>query len=86
MIHLLCQLMMEEELAMTLKELYPMLRDLDRTEKLQAIQFLAEELSKAEGNMSLPAGEYPVWSPLGAFDAARIMQDMLEADKKATHG
>ena len=71
---------------MTLKELYPVLRDLNRIEKLQAIQFLASELSKAEEEVMLPAGEYPVWSPLGAFDAARIMQDMLEADKKTTHG
>lgn len=71
---------------MTLKELYPILRDLNRAEKLRAIQFLAEELSKAEEEAMLPAGEYPVWSPFGAFDAAHTMQDMLEADKKATYG
>lgn len=71
---------------MTLKELYPLLRDLSRIEKLQAIQLLASELSKSEEEIMLPAGDYPVWSPLGAFDAARTMQDMLEVDKKAADG
>lgn len=69
---------------MTLDELYPALRELRHTEKLRAIQFLAQELEKEESLIA--EGEYPIWTPFGAFEAARILQDALEAEKRTNHG
>jgi hypothetical protein len=64
---------------MILDELLPTLRDLNRADKLRAIQFLAAELAKEE-NLWLDANaEYPVWTPVDAFEAAKILSDILLA-------
>jgi hypothetical protein len=64
---------------MILDELLTTLRDLNRADKLRAIQFLAAELAKEE-NLSLDTdAEYPVWTPVDAFEAAKILSDLLLA-------
>jgi hypothetical protein len=70
---------------MTLDELFPTLRDLNRTEKLQAIQFLASELAK-EDEMRLKAGaEYEIWSPYDAYEAADTMMRLLNESQSGDH-
>jgi hypothetical protein len=64
---------------MILDELLPILRDLNRDDKLRAIQFLAAEMAKEE-KLSLDANaEYTVWTPIDAFEAAKILSDILLA-------
>lgn len=70
---------------MILDELLPALRDLNRADKLRAIQYLAAELAKEE-NLSLDANvEYPVWTPVDAFEAAKALSDILKADTDSNH-
>ncbi len=71
---------------MTVEELYPALRELGKADKLKVIQFLASELEHQIEPRVLVEGEYPVWSPLNAVEAAQILQDAMEADRKARHG
>ncbi len=68
---------------MQLTELLPTLRDLDRGDKLRAMQFLVTEIAK-EDNLLLEANEsYPVWSPYNSYDAASILLDALKEEKHA---
>jgi len=67
---------------MQLSELLPNLRELDRPDKLRAMQFLVSELAKEE-DILLNGQSYPVWSPYNSFDAANILLDALNQD---SHG
>jgi hypothetical protein len=68
---------------MSLIELLPAIRSLSHPDKVRLLGVLAEELARDEGLNEIRAGgEYPIWSPYGAFDAAKIMLDALEAEKK----
>jgi hypothetical protein len=60
-----------------LAQLFPLLRDLKRAEKLHVIQFLIAELLQEEK----AGAAYAVWSPYAAFDAADAMLKAL-AEKK----
>lgn len=67
---------------MSLVELLPNARTLSRGEKLRLIQFLAEDLARAEDVAPLEAGQsYPVWSPHDAYEAAEVLMGMLEKEK-----
>ena len=61
---------------MNLAELLPVLHQLPRAEKFRAVQFLAAELAQAEGAALLP-GEYPIWSPHDALNAAHTLTQYL---------
>lgn len=67
-------------MATQLKELLPALSELDRIDKLRAMQFLIAELAKSE-NLEL-GGEvaYPVWPPFDSFEAAQTLLEVLQAD------
>ncbi|MEI8319903.1 MAG: hypothetical protein WCH79_18355 [Planctomycetia bacterium] len=67
---------------MTLAELLPALHGLARSEKLLAIQVLAADVAREDGE-TLPPSEaaYPVWSPYGACDGAATLMQMLEEEK-----
>ena len=67
---------------MSLTELLPLLQELPRADKLRLIQFLVFELAK-EDNITLLDinGNYPVWSPYNAFEAADTLLETLEQDK-----
>ena len=67
---------------MTLAELLPALHGLVRSEKLLAIQVLAADVAREDGE-TLPPSEaaYPVWSPYGACDGAATLMQMLEEEK-----
>lgn len=74
---------------MLLEELLPALRNLNRADKLRATQFLILELAKEEGALLMPDMQYPVWTPLDAYDAAETLLNeayRTPADYTATHG
>ena len=71
-----------EGLEMSLSEVLPNVRSLSRTEKLQLIQVLAQELAEAENVPAIPTGQsYPIWSPFDAFGAAEVLWNALQAEK-----
>jgi hypothetical protein len=68
---------------MSLNEVLVELRQLDRKDKMRAMQFLMQEL--AEDIPIKLNSEYEIWSPYGAFGAAKALQDLLKADNTETH-
>ena len=65
---------------MSVEELLRELRRLDRADKLRAMQVLVLELASEEQALLLPGGQYEVWSPYDAPEAARTLTRLLEAD------
>jgi hypothetical protein len=63
---------------MSLSELLPSVRALPRSEKYRLVQELIQELSQDEG---IASGEYPVWSPYEAHDAAAALIGLIDEDK-----
>ena len=56
---------------MTVVELYPKVKMLPRADKLRLMQFLVIDLAQEDGIPLLTADdEYPVWTPINAFEAA----------------
>jgi hypothetical protein len=52
---------------------------LPRADKLRLMQFLVIDLAHEEGAPLLAAdAEYPIWTPLDAFDAAETLLQMLQ--------
>jgi hypothetical protein len=66
-------------------KLFPLLRQLNRPEKLYVIQFLVSELAQEESELLQPGVAYPIWSPYDAFDAAEVMLNALDEAKAAVH-
>lgn len=66
-------------------QLFPMLRELKRAEKLYVIQFLVSELAQTETELLQPGVAYPVWSPHDAFDAASTMLQALAEAEVSEH-
>ena len=65
---------------MSVIELLPTLRELNRADKLRVMQFLILELAKEEDTLLIDGADYQVWSPHNAFDAANTLLDALKAD------
>lgn len=63
---------------MSLSELLPSIHALPRRDKFRLVQELIAELAQEEG---LAEGEYPVWSPYDAHEAAATLLQLLEQDK-----
>jgi hypothetical protein len=64
---------------MSLTELIPDIKMLERADKLRLMQLLVVDLAQEEGIPLLSAGtEYPIWTPLCAFDAADTLLQMLQ--------
>jgi hypothetical protein len=67
---------------MSLAELMAALQALPRADKLQVIQVLAADLAREEAAGLLPPGaSCPIWSPFEAFDAARVLLELLEKER-----
>jgi hypothetical protein len=65
---------------MSLTEFFPDIKMLARADKLRLMQFLVVALAQEEGIPLLSAdAEYPIWTPLHAFDAADTLLQMLQA-------
>jgi hypothetical protein len=70
---------------MSLLELFPAVKTLPRADKLRLMQFLVIDLAQEEGVPLLtPHAEYPVWTPLNAFDAADTLVQMLKTRQAET--
>jgi len=67
------------------EDLMTALRDLSRADKLRAMQLLVIELAKDENALLLSEGDYPVWSPYDAFEAAQVLQNVLDEHKRSKH-
>lgn len=65
---------------MGLPEVLPLLRELSRDEKLQVMRLLEAELDEPEATAYLKDAHYPVWSPIGAVEAASAMLAVLSED------
>ncbi len=69
---------------MTLAELLPALHRLAKSEKLRAIQVLAADVAREDGEIFAPSeAPYPIWSPYDAFDGAATLMRLLEQEKAA---
>ncbi len=68
---------------MQLAELLPTLRELDRSDKLRAMQFLVSELAKEDDLLLGSKESYPIWSPYGSYDAASVLLEALKENKHA---
>ena len=69
---------------MTVVELYPKVRMLPRADKLRLMQFIVIDLAQEDGIPLLAAdAEYPVWTPINAFEAADTLFQMLKDHKVA---
>jgi hypothetical protein len=67
-------------MAMSVDELLAELSRLDRADKLRAMQVLMAELASEQGVRLTPGGEYEVWSPYDAADAAVTLTRLLESE------
>jgi hypothetical protein len=68
---------------MSYLEMLPSVRALSRIEKLRLIQVLADELAQAEELNPFVAGQtYPLSSPDRAYDAAAVLLQELEKDRR----
>ena len=69
---------------MSLSELEPVVHALPRAEKFQLVQFLVNDLAREDDNarqLIADHGEFPVWTPLHANDAARSLMHALQAER-----
>ena len=65
---------------MSVDELLAELRRLDRADKLRAMQILVTELASEEDALLPPGGEYRVWSPHDAAEAAIALNRLLGSE------
>jgi len=69
---------------MSLAELLPSVYSLSRTDKLQLIQLVAQNLAEAEpASLIEPGQTYPVWSPDRSFSAAEALLQALSREGEA---
>jgi hypothetical protein len=69
---------------MTLSELLPALHELPRADKLRAIQVLAADVAREEGDMLASSdAAYPIWSPYDAFEGAATLMRLLDEEQAA---
>jgi hypothetical protein len=68
-------------MTMSLIEVLPDVRSLSRSDKIQLIQILSQDLGREVSGRIESGRSYPVWSPNLAFDAAATMLEALAADK-----
>jgi hypothetical protein len=72
---------------MSLTELLPAIRELSRDEKRELLTVLSRELSANEVGVFFPPGaEFPIWSPHDSYEAAAMLQRLLDEQKaRAVH-
>lgn len=63
-------------------ELLDELHSLSRAEKLRLVQLLVNDLAAEEGTLPQMDAAYPIHTPFGNEDAARILFDVLQKAKE----
>ncbi len=66
---------------MSLAEVLPNLKTLNRSEKLRVVKILIDEITSEEESFFESGAEYEIWSPYDSYDAAEKLQQMLEEIK-----
>jgi hypothetical protein len=70
---------------MNATKLLPILKELNRAEKLYVMQVLVSELAQEEDQLIQPDLAFPIWSPFESYEAADVMLHMLrEANQDDT--
>jgi hypothetical protein len=73
------------EQVMSIAEVLPNVQALSRQDQLRLIEIVAKDLATTEEAMGiLPNRDYPVWSPLGAHEAAATLLKVLDQEKSVT--
>jgi hypothetical protein len=68
---------------MPLSELLPASDGLGRADKLLAIQLLAADFAREDGDVLAPSeAAYPIWSPYDAFEGAATLMRLLDDSTK----
>ncbi len=65
---------------MSLAEVLPNLKTLNRSEKLRVVKILIDEITQEESFFESGA-EYEIWSPYDSYEAAEKLMQMLEENK-----
>jgi hypothetical protein len=77
---------MIEEGIMSLTELIPLIRTLSDNDKAQLFAMLKDELAGEASIAPLEHNKiYPVWTPYGAFGAARVLLNALQEAQQHDH-
>lgn len=63
------------------EDLIKELHNLNRSEKLKAMQILVNDLSLEEEFDLVPGAQYEVWSPYDSAEAAAILTQLLKDDE-----
>lgn len=67
---------------MNATKLLPLLKELNRAEKLYVMQVLVSELAQEEDQLIQPDLAFPIWSPFEAYEAAEVMLNVLREAKQ----
>jgi len=71
---------------MSLTELIPIIRTLSNSEKAQLFDILKAELAGEDSIAPLEHDKtYPLWTPYGAFGAARVLMNALQEAQQQDH-
>ena len=71
---------------MSLTELIPLIRTLSDNEKVQLFDMLKDELAREDSIAPLEHEKtYPLWTPYGAFGAARELLNALQEAQQHGH-
>ena len=71
---------------MSLTELIPIIHTLSNSEKAQLFDLLKAELTREDNIAPLEHDKtYPLWTPYGAFGAARALMDALQEAQQQHH-
>jgi len=77
---------MKQAGIMSLAELIPIIRALSSGEKAQLLDMLKAELAGEENIAPLESHKtYPLWTPYGAFGAARVLMNALQEAQQQDH-
>jgi hypothetical protein len=66
---------------MSLAELLPVVDALTREEKMQLVQLVSQQLAVDPLDLIEPGQSYPVWLADREFDAAEVLQKLLDDEK-----
>ena len=67
---------------MTLTEIISSIQNLNRSEKIYLLQIIVNQLAQEETNLIKPNEEYPIYSPLNAFEAGDTLFKLLAENTK----
>lgn len=68
---------------MTLTEILPELKTLNRSEKMRVVKILIDEIAEEDEVFLENGASYPVWSPFDSFDAAEKLNQLLKQEKQS---